>query len=78
MAWADVPAKLTQWSQEEYYMTDGLDRLNAEFGVTSYMDVPPGRQADYEARLDYYLAACINLRNSRAIPPEKLIGGSTT
>ena len=76
----DVPAKLAAWQAEEYYETDGAQRLVEAYGGKGVVveTVPEAKRDEFEAELDYYYGACVNLRNSRAIPPNKLIGGSTT
>lgn len=76
MAWADVPAKLTAWMLEEYYMDDGIDRLIADYhGVGSDPEtVPAAFRTVFEERLDYYIAACRNVDASRAIDPKLLRG----
>ena len=74
MAWADVPAKLVEWSLKEYYMTDGIGRLVADYGGKGEdpQSVPPGKRVEFEERLDYYLGATDNLKASVAWTPEML------
>lgn len=69
MAWADVPAKLTQLDAEEY--ADNSNGTTASFKLlASYHVETPDQiieplRPDFEASLDYRLGACINLRKSR-------------
>lgn len=76
MAWADVPAKLTQWRAMEYYQDnpDGVDSLFYLFGGTpdNLATIPATRQGDFEATLDYRINACTNLANSRGWSREML------
>jgi hypothetical protein len=74
MAWADVPAKLALWSGKEYYMTDGIARLIADYDghFSDPSSVPVEKRAEFEERLDYYLGATDNLAASVAWTPEML------
>lgn len=76
MAWADVPAKLTQYDAEPYadnsQGTTASFKLLASFKAATLADIGPLYQEDFEKALDYRLGACINLRKSKAWPIEVL------
>ena len=80
MAWADVPAKLTQYDGEEY-ADDSNETLPSFKLVSAY--VPEGRPVilanvpellrdDLEKDLDYRLGACVNLAESKGWNGDKL------
>lgn len=80
MAWADVPAKLTQYDAEPY-ADNGNDTLPSFKLVSLYVplglvvkleNVPINRRDDLEKDLDYRLGACVNLAKSRGWSGDKL------
>ena len=76
MSWLEVPAKLVAYANEPYAPDDAITQLFRAYGVprNSPADVPENMREEFEARLDYRLGACINLRTSRAIDPKRLTG----
>ena len=65
MAWSDVPAKLSEYEDEEYAPPRARERLLAAFDATRLSDVAVERRVEFEEALDYRLGACVNLRKSR-------------
>lgn len=72
MAWAEVPAKLATYDAEEYAQDDASNILILSFDVTSIDDIGLERRDEFEEALDYRLNACINLRASKGVSPDKL------
>lgn len=80
MAWADVPAKLTQYDAEPY--ADNSNETLPSFKlVSAYVpeglpvvlaSVPWERRDALEKDLDYRLGACVNLAKSRGWSGNKL------
>lgn len=72
---ANAQVALDAWQLEEYY--DGsAQRLVERYGGIGLdvETVPEFHQSDFCEALRYSYGACINLRQSRAVDPKKLIG----
>jgi hypothetical protein len=77
MAWADVPAKLEKYRDQDYGGDDQADKLIEAYGgrdprtgVLDVNNVMENYRQGFEEELDYRIGACENLETSKAWKPK--------